>query len=578
MKYLIKYFKPYILAFLGLVLLVFSQSVVNLSLPGYTAKIVNDGIALGNIPVIWSNGFIMFLITLLGGVIAVSVSFLSSKISTGYARKLREAVFIKVENFSLDEFNSFSSSSLITRATNDIQQIQRSLSALMRMSLLAPFMGVGAVIKANSLAPEMSWVVLTAIGVITIMMVTMFFVVIPKFSLVQKVVDKLGLQIKEMLSGIRVIRAYDKDDIQEEKFSLTNKESTSLNIFISRFMGLMNPVMTLVMGIASITVVWLGSYLVEAGSLQIGSILALVQYVSQAIMSFLMFSMIFILIPRAAVSVRRIKEILEIDPKIKDPEAPQRLPENFKGCLEFCDVSFSYQGSEQAILSNISFVAKPGETTAIIGGTGSGKSTLLNLIPRLYDVNSGAILLDGIDIREIKQEELRHHIAYVPQKSQLFSGTVASNIIYGKPGAETKEIEKSTELAQAAEFVSTLPKGLESDISQGASNISGGQKQRLAVARAAIKKAPIYLFDDSFSALDYKTDVALRRALNNELKESTVIIVGQRVSTIMNANSIIVLNDGKIVGRGNHHELLKNCSVYREIAESQLSEEELNEK
>jgi ATP-binding cassette subfamily B protein len=578
MRYLIKYFKPYLFLFVILLFLVWGQSQINLILPDYTSKIVNEGIVSKNIATIWSVGVKMLLITVLGGVLTIIVGFLAAKISTGYARRLREAVFVKIEGFSLNEFNAFSSSSLVTRSTNDIQQIQNVISMIMRMSLLAPFMGIGAIIKANQLASNMSLIVLVSICFLSVMIVTLFLVAIPKFTVIQKLVDRLSLQIREMLTGVRVIRAYNKDAVQHKKFNQTNIESTDLNIFINRIMSLMQPVMTLIMGLASVAVVWLGSYMVDAGNLQIGNILALIQYVSQAIMSFLMLSIIFIMVPRAAVSGKRISEILAVSPKINDPVKPQCLPENVQGVIEFKNVGFSYEGSEQPVLTNISFLAKPGQTTAIIGGTGSGKSTLLNLIPRLYDVTVGSITLDGIDIRTISQQELHRYIGYIPQKALLFSGTIKSNIIYGRPNATKDEISRAVETAQASEFIYDSAKGLDSDISQGGDNVSGGQKQRLAIARALVKQSPVFLFDDSFSALDFKTDAALRNALRQELNKSTIIIVGQRISTIMNADNIIVLDNGMIVGQGKHESLLVSCSVYREIAESQLSAAELKDK
>lgn len=578
MSKLIKYLKPYLIWIIVLLILVFGQSLTNLALPDYTSKIINIGIRNKDISSIWNNGLIMLGITVLSGLLSVGVSFLASRISTGYARKLREEIFKKIENFSLDEFNKFSSSSLITRATNDIQQIQNILSMLMRMSLLAPFLGIGAIVKAHSLAPGMSWIIIVAVSILITLLISIFFMAVPKFKLIQQMVDKIGLQIKEMLTGVRVIRAYNKDESQHKKFNKINLQSTDLNIFVSRFMGMLNPIMTLIMGLSSVGVIWLGSYMIGDGKIDIGNVLALVQYISQAIMSFLMFSIIFILVPRAAVSVKRIGEILNTELKIKDIEDAKHFPKNIKGIVEFKNVNFSYNGSEQSVLNNISFIAKPGETTAIIGGTGSGKTTLLNLITRLYDISSGLITIDGVDIRETTQKELHENISYIPQKSQLFFRTVKENILYGNKDANDEEIKKVIEISQSTDFINSLPGGINADISQSGSNISGGQKQRLTIARALIKKSKIYLFDDSFSALDFKTDAALRKALKNELKDSTVLIVGQRISTIMNADNIIVLNEGKIVGQGKHENLLKTCSIYREIAKSQLSDKELNQK
>jgi len=573
MKYLAKYIKPYLIGLLALLFFVWGQSYVNLILPDYTAKIIDQGIILKNINIIWSEGTKMLLLTILGGLCTIA-----AKVSAGFAKRLRKAVFDKIERFSLNEFNIFSSSSLITRATNDVQQIQNVLSLMLRMSLLAPFMGIGAIIKVYQLAPSLSWIILTAICVLALMITILFLIAIPKFTIIQKMVDKLGLQIREMLTGIRVIRAYNNDQKQQLKFDKTNTELMNLNILINRLISMMQPAMTLIMGLSAVAVIWAGAYLVASGHLQIGSILALTQYVSQAIMAFLMISIIFIIIPRATVSVRRINEILSIIPEINDPAEPKHLTEKIHGLLEFKKVDFSYKGSEQAVLSDISFIAYPGQTTAIIGGTGSGKTTLLNLIPRLYDVTGGAITIDGIDIRDLPQHELREYIGYVPQKASLFSGTIKSNVAYGRPSASLTEITEAINTAQAAEFINDLADGLDSAIAQAGNNVSGGQKQRLAIARALVKKPPIFLFDDSFSALDFKTDAALRQALQNNLKTSTIIIVAQRISTIMQADNIIVLDNGKIVGQGKHQDLLTSSAVYREIAESQLSATELKKK
>jgi ATP-binding cassette subfamily B protein len=579
MKQLIKYFKPYLGAFAFLMVWVLLQTYVNLTLPDYTARIVDQGIALKNMSTIWSEGTIMLLLTLLGGFCAVVIGFIGAKISSGYAKRLREAVFTKVESFSLSEFNVFSSSSLVTRSTNDIQQIQNVLSMLMRIAFLAPFMGIGSIIKVAEIAPGLSWIAFVAIFLLVAMIVVLFMAAIPKFTIIQNLVDRLSLQTREMLTGVRVIRAYNKDRAQEEKFDATNVESTNLNIFVNRIMALMQPVMTLIMGLSAVAVVWFGASLIGAGTLQVGNILALTQYMSQAIMAFLMISIIFIMVPRAAVSGRRINEILSVSPKINDPKTPAHFPDPVQGLLEFRGVSFSYGGSaEQLVLSDISFMAKPGETTAIIGSTGSGKSTLLSLIPRLYDVTSGSITIDGVDIRDVSQHELHDAIGYIPQNALLFSGTVESNIAYGKPEASEDDLRQAAAIAQATEFINNLPDGMAGVISQGGNNVSGGQKQRLAIARALAKRPPIFLFDDSFSALDFKTDAALREALQKELKQSTMIIVAQRISTIMYADHIIVLDKGVVVGQGKHNDLLATSNVYREIAESQLSADELKEK
>src|SRR5680860_509273 len=578
MKHLTKHFKPYLVGLIALLFLVCGQSYVNLILPDYTAKIVDQGIILKNIEIIWSEGFKMLLFTILGGLLTIIVGFTAAKISTGYARRLREAIFTKIESFSLNEFNTFSSSSLITRSTNDIQQIQNVLSMMLRMSLLAPFMGVGAIIKANQLAPNMSWIVLTAVCILSTIIIILFLFAIPKFTVIQKLVDRLGLQIREMLTGIRVIRAYNDDKQQQKKFDETNIKSTKLNIFINRIMAMMQPAMILIMGLSSVAVVWAGSYLVGSGHLQIGNVLALTQYVSQTIMAFLMISIIFIMVPRAAVSGRRINEVLSVAPEIIDPKTSVHPSDKIRGLVEFNNVNFSYEGSEQPVLSNISFIARPGQTTAIIGGTGSGKSTILSLIPRLYDTKNGSITIDGINIRNFSQHELRNNIGYVPQKASLFSGTIKSNISYGRPEASSEEITKAATTAQAEEFINSLADGLDSYIAQAGNNISGGQKQRLSIARALVKKPPIFLFDDSFSALDFKTASTLKKALQKNLQDSTIIIVAQRISTIMQADNIIVLDKGKIVAQGRHAELLVSSSVYREISESQLSAAELKKK
>lgn len=576
MKHLLQYLKKYIPWILLVFVLIGAQGFATLSLPDYTSKIIDDGIAKNNMQAIWSNGLKMLAITVLAGIFAVGVGYLASKIAGGYAKKIREEVFKKVENFSLSEFNTFSSSSLITRATNDIQQIQNIFSILLRLVLIAPIMGIGAIVKAYKLAPSMSWIIIVAISILLVLIIAIFFIAVPKFKVIQKLVDKIGLQIKEMISGVRVIRAYNKDELIQNKFDEINKQSTKLNLFVTRFMGILAPVMTLIMGLTSVGIVWFGSHLINQNLLEVGDILALIQYITLAIMAFLMFSVIFILIPRAAVSIKRVEEVLTVEPSIKDPQNPKHFSNNMSGSIEFKNVSFRYEDSEQTVLANVSFIANPGKVTAIIGGTGSGKTTLLNLIPRLYDVSSGAVLIDGIDVRDIEQKELRDAIAYVPQKAQLFFGTIKDNMLYARENATDAEIYKALDIAQATEFVNLLPKKLDDDVSQGGSNLSGGQKQRLTIARAILKRSKIYLFDDCFSALDFKTDALVRNALNKELSDATILIVGQRISTIMGADNIIVLDNGRIAGQGKHEYLLKTCSVYQEIVASQLSEKEIN--
>jgi ATP-binding cassette, subfamily B, multidrug efflux pump len=577
-KHLLKYFKPYILGLIILIVLVWVQATVNLTLPDYMAKIINLGILRKDIDAVWSNGLQMLLITLGGGACTVAIGFVAAKISSGFVRKIREDVFMKIERFSLREFDSFSSSSLITRTTNDMQQIQNVLAMILRMAFLAPFMGVGAIIKAYQIAPSMSWIVLLAIGIMVSLVVFLFLVAIPKFTKIQKLVDKLSLQVREMLTGVRVIRAYNNDDRQQKKFDKTNQESTRLNIFVNRLIMLMQPAMTLIMGLAAMAVVWVGAYLVSDHSIQPGDLFAMMQYVMQTIIAFLMISIIFIMVPRSAVSAKRVGEVLGTNPSITDPKKPVHLLKKIKGTVQFDNVDFGYGNSQQLTLSQVSFTAEPGQTTAIIGGTGSGKSSILKLILRLYDVTSGSITIDGIDIRKVTQAELHNHIGYISQKASLFSGTVSTNIAYGRQDATTKELRQAAEIAQASEFINDFTDKYDSPIAQAGNNISGGQKQRLSIARALAKRPEIYLFDDSFSALDFKTDAALRHALKKGIAGSTLIIVAQRISTIMYAEKIIVLNDGQIVDMGTHDELMRTSSVYREIAESQLSASELGEK
>ncbi|MGB4420518.1 MAG: ABC transporter ATP-binding protein [Candidatus Saccharimonadales bacterium] len=574
---LLKLFTPYLLWLVLLVLFVWGQATVNLTLPDFTSKIVNEGILLNDLDSIWSNGLLMLLITSLGGLCAIGVGFLASKISAGYVRRLREKVFEKIESFSLGEFDQFSTSSLVTRSTNDMQQVQTVMSMFLRIAFLAPFMGIGSIIKAYNINVAMSQIVFVTVGIITILVVILFIVVVPKFTMIQKNVDKLSQQMREMLTGVRVVRAYNNDKMHQDKFDITNKTSVSLNIFVNRVVMMMQPVMTLIMGLTSMAVVWVGAYKIEDRSLMVGDLLALMQYVMQTVMAFLMISAIFILIPRLAVSLKRIGEILSTKPKIVDPSNldSKKAKHLARASVVFKNVSFGYNDSEQPILSDISFEAKFGEMTAIIGGTGSGKSSILKLITRLYDVTGGSILIGNQDIRDMSQKQLRDLIGYVPQKASLFTGTIKSNLLYGNRTASDKDITDAIKLAQAKEFIDKLPDGINSTVSQAGGNFSGGQKQRLSIARALIKKPSIYLFDDSFSALDYKTDAKLRKALKGNIKNSVFLIVAQRVSTIMKAAKIIVLDDGKIAGIGTHKELLKNCSVYKEIAESQLSQAEL---
>ena len=572
---ILKFLKNYWLLLIFLIILVFISVAMTLQLPDYMARIINDGIIGQNSAVIYSNGFWMLLLALIGAICTVGVGFLASRIATGFAKDVRNKVFSQVESFSLVEFNKFSTASLITRSTNDIQQIQMVLVLLLRMVLQAPITAIWAIYKAYNLAPSLSWVIVLAVVVLMSIIIVLFLVAIPKFKILQKLVDKLNLVTRENLTGLRVIRAFNNEEIQEEKFEKANVDLTNTNLFVNRLMVIMQPIMMLILNLTAILIVWLGARLVGSGSLAVGNMIAFMQYSMQVIMAFLLISLIFIMLPRATVSANRVMEVIETEPLIKNPENPTDLTDKHQGVVEFKDVVFCYPGADTPVLVNISFTAQPGQTTAFIGSTGSGKSTLINMIPRFYDVTEGKILIDGVDIRTMKLEELYAKIGYVPQKGVLFSGTVESNIKYGAPEASINEVEKAAEISQAEEFIKNLDGQFDSPIAQGGANVSGGQKQRLSIARAIVRHPEIYIFDDSFSALDFKTDAMLRQALAQETQNKTVLIVAQRISTILSADKIIVLDEGKIVGSGKHGELMKSCEVYREIAQSQLSDEEL---
>jgi ATP-binding cassette subfamily B protein len=569
-----KYLKPYISQLIALVVLVFISVETTLQLPDYMAKIINDGIVAKDNGVVIHTGMLMLLVALLGAAATVGIGYLSSRIGTGFSKNIREKVFAKVESFSLVEFNKFSTASLITRSTNDVQQIQMVLILILRMVLQAPIMGIGAIFKAYHTAPSMSWVIVLAVAIMMGIIITVFSIALPKFQLLQKLVDKLNLVTRQNLTGLRVIRAFNNEKIEEAKFEKANVELTNANLFVNRLMVIMQPIITLVFNFTALGIIWVGAHLIGSGNLQIGNMIAFMQYAMQVIMAFLMVSIVFIMIPRAAVSANRVMEVIETEPVIKDPKNPEKAEKPI-GLVEFKNVTFSYQKADVPVLCDINFTAKPGETTAFIGSTGSGKSTLINLIPRFYDVTDGQVLIDGVDVRNYNLDDLYAKIGYVPQKGVLFSGTVTSNIKYGAPDASISDVEKSVKTSQAEGFVKELENNYQHPIAQGGANVSGGQKQRLSIARAIVRKPEIYIFDDSFSALDFKTDAALRKALTDEVKEKTVLIVAQRISTILSADNIIVLDEGKIVGQGTHKELMKKCDVYKEIAYSQLSEEEL---
>ena len=517
----------------------------------------------------------MAALALLGMVASIMVAFLASRVGASAGRDLRSGVFHKVVGFSNNEFNHFSTASLITRSTNDIQQIQMLIVMLLRMVLYAPILAIGGVLQVMKTNVSMSWIIGLAVIIIAFVVLLLFLVVMPKFKVLQNLVDKLNLVTREILTGLPVIRAFSTEKHEEERFDDANRTLTKTNLFVNRAMTFMMPVMMLVMNGVSVLIVWTGAHGISDGQMQVGDMMAFIQYTMQIIMGFLMLCMISIMLPRAAVAADRVEEVLKSETMIHDPKQEKHFPEDGKGVLTFDHVSFRYPGADEDVLEDITFTAKPGETTAIIGSTGSGKSTLVNLIPRFYDVTSGDITLDGVDIREVKQHELREKLGYVPQKGVLFSGDIASNIMFGNSHGSDDEMIEAAEIAQATEFIDTKPEKYKSPISQGGSNVSGGQKQRLSIARAIAKHPQVFIFDDSFSALDYKTDVTLRRALAEKTSGSTVLIVAQRISTILHAEQIIVLDEGKVAGKGTHAELLKNCPVYREIAESQLSRKEL---
>lgn len=521
------------------------------------------------------TGFIMLLITLLSALSTIIVGLLAARAAAGFSRDLRRRVFARVESFSNIEFDRFSTASLITRTTNDITQIQMLVVIMIRMIFYAPIIGIGGVIRAVGKSASMSWIIALAVIVLLGLVLIVFAVAMPKFKIIQKLVDRLNLIARENLSGMMVIRAFNTQRFEENRFDAANKDITGTNLFVGRVMATMFPVMMLIMNSVTLLIVWVGAHQIENSAMQVGDMMAFMQYAIQILFAFLMMSVMFIMIPRASVSASRIAEVIESEPAINDPAQPKQFDSSLRGVVEFKNVSFRYPGAEDDALKDISFKALPGKVTAIIGSTGSGKTTLVNLIPRFYDVTAGQVLVDGVDVRDVRQEDLRARIGYAPQKASLFKGTVKSNLKYGNESASDEDVKKAAEVAQALEFIEKLPDGFESEISQDATNISGGQKQRLSIARALLKKPEIYIFDDSFSALDYRTDRALRRALTAYTGDATVIIVAQRISTIRNADEILVLDDGKLVGKGTHQELMERCEAYREIAYSQLSKEEL---
>ena len=521
------------------------------------------------------DGLKMLGLTVLLTGCAIGAGFCLAQLGAGVGRDLRRDVFAKVTYFNNNEMDQFSTASLITRSTNDITQVQNFLSMGLRMMCFAPIMGLGGLIMGLSKCVSLAWVLALALIIMLGLILILFAVALPRFKRMQKLVDRLNLVSREELSGIMVVRAFANQSFMQKRFDSANRDLTDNTLFVNRAMATMMPVMTLVMNGISLMIVWFGGKQIEQSNLQVGDMMAFIQYAMHVIMSFLFISMMFIMVPRASVSADRINEILETESSVQDKPDARHLSSDFKGVVEFQDVSFRYEGADADVLEHVSFTARPGQTTAFIGSTGSGKSTLINLIPRFYDVTGGRVLVDGVDVRDIPQKELRDKIGYVPQKGLLFSGTIATNLRYGDEGAPDELLQQSADIAQATEFISELEKGFDTEISQGGTNVSGGQRQRLSIARALVKKAPIYIFDDTFSALDFKTDARLRQALKGYTENATVFIVAQRVSTIMHAEQIVVLDEGRVVGIGTHRELLQNCETYREIAQSQLSKEEL---
>jgi ATP-binding cassette subfamily B multidrug efflux pump len=577
MMKLLRFMKPYRMALVLVLVLAFAQSMANLYLPTLMADIVDKGIVNHDTGYIWGTGGWMLLVTIGGVIAAIIGSFFSSRVATGFGKIIRGELFNHVEQFSLHEFDKVSTASLITRTTNDTTQIQQVLIVTLGFMVTAPMMLIGGIILAVNQDATLSWILVVIIPILVGVILLLMTKAIPLFRVMQVKLDKLNLILDEGLTGVRVVRAFDRVKYEEGRFDEANVDLTDVAIRVNRMIASLMPVMMLVVNISSIAILWFGSIRVSNGDMQVGALIAFLQYAMQILFALLMVSMLFIMLPRSFASADRINEVLAIRPEIRDADEVRRA-DGRKGYVEFEDVTFSYPGAEEPALSNISFRARPGEVTAIIGGTGAGKSTLVNLIPRFYDVDSGRILVDDVDVRKVAQEHLRAKIGFVPQKAVLFSGTIAQNIRYGKEDASDEEIAHAAAVAQATEFISEMKDGFHSVIAQGGTNVSGGQKQRLSIARALVRKPEIYVFDDTFSALDFKTDAKLRAALKEETVDATVLIVAQRVSTVMDADQIIVLDEGRVAGIGRHRELMETCEVYREIVSSQLSVAEIAEK
>ena len=573
MSKVFEYMKPYSGMLLCAALLLFVEAYCALVLPGYMADIVNDGVLPGNIQFIWRTGIIMLLITLLSVVAALIMGYFAAKTATGVANDLRGAVFKKILHFSNAEMDRFATSSLITRTTNDITQIQNTMMMAIRQFIYAPIIGIGGIIKALDRSVSMTWIIALATICLVGLMMIFFAIALPKFKIVQSLIDRLNLVSRENLSGILIVRAFSTQKFERKRFDTANKNLAETNLFVDQAMAVISSCIPLIMNLTTAVIVWVGARQVSAFRSDIGDIFAFLQYGMLIIFAFMMVSFMLVLLPRAVVSAERIKEVLETENVIRYKKDPVKLSDDFIGTVEFRDVSFHYSESENNVLDNISFTARPGETTAIIGSTGAGKTTILNLLMRSYDVTSGGIFVNGIDIRELDKKDLNDKIGYVSQKALLFSGTIRSNLLYANKTATEEKILNASETAQALEFIQSKEGGYEANVAQGGSNFSGGQRQRLSIARALMKNAPIYLFDDSFSALDLKTDALLRAALKKKTGKSTMLVVAQRISTIMDADQILVLEHGKIAGCGTHTELMKTCEIYREIAASQLTKE-----
>ncbi len=574
MTRLLKYCTPYVGYVLFAIALLFGQAYCDLSLPDYMSDIINKGIVSSNTREILNIGVKMLAFSLLSAVCSIAVSMIAARVAAGVCRTLRLRLFEKVESFSNAEFDKFSTSSLITRTTNDITQVQTLIVMMIRMVFYAPIMGTGGVLRALAKSKSMSWIIALAVVCLLCLVAFMFVVAMPRFRMIQKLIDRLNLVVRENLEGMLVIRAFSTQRFEESRFDKANSDLTNNNLFINRVMSGMMPTMMLIMNLITVLIVWVGSQQVSAFHMEVGDMMAYMQYVMQIIMAFLMMAMMFIMIPRASVSAERIADVLETEPAIVNHSGAKPI-ENCKGVIRYEHVSFRYPSAEEDVLHDIDFTAQPGQTTAFIGSTGSGKSTIVNLLPRFYDVTEGRITIDGEDIRDLDLHALRRQLGYVPQKGNLFSGTIKTNLSYADPDSTETEITDAAEIAQAMEFIDSKPDRFETPIAQGGGNVSGGQKQRLSIARALVKKPQIYIFDDSFSALDFKTDANLRAALREKTGWTTTLIVAQRISSIMNADQIIVLENGKIAGKGTHQELMETCEVYREIALSQLSKEEL---